>query len=50
MIVLVVLAPTRAPVKPVAIEEDAVDHDRYLDHLHAMAELVWADFCREDER
>ena len=49
MIVLMVLAPPLAPLQ-VTVEEDAVNQDRYLDHLQSMAELVWADLCREEER
>jgi len=28
----------------------AVHRQRYLDHLHRLAEQVWRDHCREDER
>lgn len=51
--VLVVEAPPEKPaphVEPVEPERNALSRDRYVDKLHAMAELVWADFCREDER
>ena len=41
--------PPLAPTPPTDAMEE-VDRERYVDHIHTMAELVWRDFCREDER
>ena len=38
------------PPKQVRLTTDPLIRDRYLENLHAMAELVWQDLCREDER
>lgn len=51
MTMLIVLALTAPrPLVLVQIEENEVIRDRSLDHLHVMAELAWAERCREDER